>query len=135
MADRPMWQRLILRELIPMLPRLLRLLPALEGFFFAGRSAQAAARSETTHQLIADFEQQLLNAAAESRREVLELQAKVESSHQELQMVVSQVKDLEQQINELLHRMRLLTIGCIGAAVALLATLIMTALVLSRISH
>src|SRR5690349_22031009 len=108
MADDPMWQRLILRELIPMLPRLLRLLPALEGFFSAGRSAQAAARSETTQQLIADFEQQVLNVAAESRGEVLELQAKVEISHQELQLVLSKVKDLEQQINLLLHRLRFL---------------------------
>jgi len=135
MADKPMWQRLILRELIPMLPRLLRLLPALEGFFFAQRSAQASARSEVTQQLVAHIEQQVLNAAAESRREVLEVQAKIESSHQELQMVVSHVKDLEQQMNHLVHRMRLLTICGIGAAVALLATLIMTALVLSRISR
>lgn len=130
-----MWQRLILRELIPMLPRLLRLLPALEGFFFAERSAKAAARSETTQQLIADIEQQLSNAAAESRREVLELQSKIESSHQELQMVASQVKELEQQMNELLHRMRLLTICGIAAVIALLATGIMTALILSRMSR
>jgi CHASE1-domain containing sensor protein len=130
-----MWQRLILRELIPMLPRLLRLLPALEGFFFAERSAKAAARSETTQQLIADIERQVVTAAAESRRDALELQAKIEGSHQELQMVVSQVNELQQQMNQVLHRMRLLTICGIGAALALLATLIMIALVLARVSR
>jgi len=130
-----MWPRLILRELIPMLPRLVRLLPALEGFFFAERSAQAAAKAESTHQLIAEIEKQVLDAAAESRREVLELQAKIESSHQELQIVVSQVGELERKMNQLLHRMRLLTICGIGTAIALLATVIMTALVLARLAR
>jgi hypothetical protein len=130
-----MWPRLILRELIPMLPRLVRLLPALEGFFFAERSAQAAAKAENAHQLIAEIERQVLDTAAESRREVLELQAKIESSHQELQIVVSQVRELEQKMNQLLHRMRLLTICGIGVVIALLATVIMTALVLARLAR
>ena len=130
-----MWPRLILRELIPLLPRLLRLLPALEGFFFAERSAQSAARAETTQQFIAQIEQRILGANAESRREIFDLQAKIDSSQQELEMTVSQLKELEQRINQLMHRIRLLTLCGIGAIVAVLASLLMTALVLAQVSR
>src|SRR5262245_42801671 len=113
-----MWPRLILRELIPLLPRLLRLLPALEGFFLADRTAQSAARAETTHQMIADLQEQLLENASERRRLLLELQAKIESSQQDLQITVTQLAALERQTRQLAHQVRLLAICSVGIALA-----------------
>jgi hypothetical protein len=130
-----MWPRLILRELIPLLPRLLRLLPALEGFFLIDRSAQNAARAETTHQMIAELQDQLRDEAAERRHLLLNLQAKVESSQQDVQMTVTQLAALEQQVRQLTHQMRLLAVFSVGIAVAALASMIMAAIVLARISH
>ena len=130
-----MWPRLILRELIPLLPRLLRLLPALEGFFLADRSAQSAARAETTHQMIAEMQEQLRDDAAERRHLLLDLQAKVESSQQDLQMTITQLATLEQQVRELTHQVRLLAVFSIAIAVAALASTIMVAILLARVSH
>ena len=130
-----MWPRLILRELIPMLPRLLRLLPAVEGFFSAERSAQGAARAETTHQLIADLQDQIRADSTEQRHLILDLQAKIETSQQDLQMMVAQLTSLEQQVRQLMQQMRLLVICGIGVGVATLASLIMVAILLARSSH
>ena len=130
-----MWPRLILRELIPMLPRLLRLLPALEGFFLADRAAQSAARAGTTHQMIADLQEQLREDASERRRLLLELQAKIESSQQDLQITVTQLAAMEQQTRQLAHQLRLLAICSVGIAVAVLASMIMVAVVLARTWH
>jgi hypothetical protein len=130
-----MWPRLILRELIPLLPRLLRLLPALEGFFLIDRSAQSAVRAETTHQMIAELQDQLRDDAAERRHLLLNLQAKVESSQQDVQMTVTQLAALEQQVRQLAHQMRLLAVFSVGIAVAALASMIMVAILLARISH
>ena len=98
-------------------------------------SVQSAARAETTQQLIAQIEQRILGANAESRREIFDLQAKIDSSQQELEMAVGQLKELEQRINQLMHRIRLLTLCGIGAIVAVLASLLMTALVLAQVSR
>ena len=130
-----MWPRLILRELIPMLPRLLRLLPALEGFFLVDRTAQSAARAEATHQMIADLQEQLREDASERRRLLLELQAKIESSQQDLQITVTQLAAMEQQTRQLAHQVRLLAICSVGIAVAALASMIMVAVVLARMWH
>jgi hypothetical protein len=130
-----MWPRLILRELIPLLPRLLRLLPALEGFFLADRTAQSAARAETTRQMIADLQEQLREDTSERRRLLLELQAKIESSQQDLQITVTQLAALEQQTRQLAHQVRLLAICTVGIAVAALASMIIVAVLFARTWH
>ena len=130
-----MWPRLILRELIPLLPRLLRLLPALEGFFLADRSAQSAARAETTRQMIMEMREQLREDAAERRHLLLDLQGKVEGAQQDVQMTITQLAELEQQVRQLAHQTRMLAVFSIAIAVAALASMIMVASVLARISH
>jgi len=130
-----MWPRLILRELIPLLPRLLRLLPALEGFFLADRSAQSAARAETTGQMIMEMREQLREDAAERRHLLLDLQGKVEGAQQDVQMTITQLAELEQQVRQLAHQTRMLAVFSIAIAVAALASMIMVAIVLARISH
>jgi hypothetical protein len=130
-----MWPRLILRELIPMLPRLLRLLPVVEGFFFAERSAQSADGAETTHQLIADLQEQIRVDVAERRHLILDLQARLEGSQQDLQMMLAQLTALEQQVRQLTQQMRLLVICGIGISVAALASVIMVAVRLAHSSH
>jgi hypothetical protein len=124
-----MWPRLILRELIPMLPRLLRLLPVVEGFFSAERSANIC------HQLIADLQEQIRADVAERRHLILDLQAKLESSQQDLQMMLAQLTALEQQVRQLTQQMRLLVICGIGISVAALASVIMVAVLLAHSSH
>jgi len=130
-----MWPRLILRELIPMLPRLLRLLPAVEGFFSAERSAQSPARAETTHQLIVELQEQIRAHTAERRHLMLDLQAKVEGSQQDLQRMLAQLAALEQQVRQLTQQMRLLVICGIGISMAALASVIMVAILLAHSSH
>ena len=130
-----MWPRLILRELIPLLPRLLRLLPALEGFFLADRSAQSAARAETTGQMIMEMREQLREDAAERRHLLLDLQGKVEGAQQDVQMTITQLAELEQQVRQLAHQTRMLAVFSIAIAVAALASTIMVAILLARVSH
>ena len=91
-----------------MLPRLLRLLPTIEGFFSAERSTRSAASTDTTQQLVMELQEQMVHAAAERRRELLELQGKFESSQQELRMLTGQLATMEQQLARLAHQLRLL---------------------------
>lgn len=115
-----------------MLPRLLRLLPAVEGFFSAERSTHSATTAVATQELVMEFREQMVHAAAEHRRELLELQGKFESSQQELRMVTGQLAAREKQLTWLAHQLRLVLICCGGITLAALASLIMIAVLLAR---
>ena len=85
--------------------------------------------------MIADLQEQLREDASERRRLLLELQAKIESSQQDLQITVTQLAAMEQQTRQLAHQIRLLAICSVGIAVAVLASMIMVAVVLARTWH
>ena len=129
-----MWQRLLLRELVPLLPRLLRLVPMLESLFAGDRSRSPNPAGAGSH-LFTESYDQIARELAHHRLEILEVQSKLKANHQELQMLGEQMGALEERVNELAHKTRLILVCCALIGAGAFASLVMIAVLLSRSSH
>ncbi len=128
-----MWQRILIRELLPFLPRLLRLVPMLEKNFMGERFE--AQNPSAFADFILELQAQIAQIVAEGRRERLELQSRLESAQQELRMLRAQSELIEKHLNQLQHRTRLLFIlNCILAGSSAVVVVLL-AVLMARISH
>lgn len=130
-----MWPRLILRELIPHLPRLLRLLPMVEGFFSIDRASEAASSAGHTQHLVRELQAQITEVDAVRGRQLLELESRVEAIHQELRDLKDQSNLISGNLKRLSQQARtMMLLGWVSAALAGIS-LVIIVVVLSRLLH
>ncbi|HEX6466502.1 MAG TPA: hypothetical protein VFZ99_04290 [Terriglobales bacterium] len=127
-----MWPRLIIRELLPLLPRLLRLIPLLEKNFGGPVHSPNVSPSPD---FMPELQAQIAQVAAEGRRDRREMQSQLEDMQQQMGMLRGESELMEKKLNQLQDRTRLIFIlSCVLAGLSGVL-LVLVAVLMARISR